>query len=87
MERKSHTNPAKPCQITPQLPFAVEPYHDLLTPAQERALAPLLEARSVAPPPVRPASPSALMHRWLRHDQHFFVCGVTSRFSPHHRIA
>jgi hypothetical protein len=38
MARKSHTNTAKPCQITPKLPFAVEPYHDLLTPAQERAL-------------------------------------------------
>jgi hypothetical protein len=35
MARKSHTNTAKPCQITPKLPFAVEPYHDLLTPAQE----------------------------------------------------
>jgi prevent-host-death family protein len=38
MARKSHTNTAKPCQITPKLPFAVEPCHDLLTPAQERAL-------------------------------------------------
>jgi hypothetical protein len=45
MARKSHTNTAKPCQITPKLPFAVEPYHDLLTPAQKRAVVALLGAQ------------------------------------------
>jgi hypothetical protein len=45
MARKSHTNTAKPCQITPKLPFAVEPNHDLLTPAQKRAVVALLGAQ------------------------------------------
>jgi hypothetical protein len=48
MARKSHTNTAKPCQIAPKLPFAVGPYHDLLTPAQERAVVALLDAHSIA---------------------------------------
>jgi hypothetical protein len=39
MARKRHTNTAKPCQITPKLPFAVESCHDLLAPAQERGRA------------------------------------------------
>jgi hypothetical protein len=56
MARKSHTNPAKPCQITPKLPFAVEPCHDLLTPAQERAVVALLEARERPTGPL-PAAP------------------------------
>ena len=41
MAAKSHRNHAKPCQIVPKLPFAVEAYHDRLTPAQERAVAAL----------------------------------------------
>jgi hypothetical protein len=47
MARKSHTNTAKPCQITPKLPFAVEPCHDLLTPAQKRAVVALLGAQKL----------------------------------------
>ena len=39
MQGKTDENPAKPCQIVPKLPFAFEPYHNLLNPAQERVLA------------------------------------------------
>jgi hypothetical protein len=63
MACKSHTNPAKPCQITPKLPFAVEPYHDLLTPAQERAVAALLEARSIAAAARQAGVPERTLHR------------------------
>jgi AraC-like DNA-binding protein len=69
MARKSHTNTAKPCQITPKLPFAVEPY--LLTPAQERAVVALLEARSIAAAARQAGIPERTLHRWLRHDTDF----------------
>ncbi len=71
MATKSHKNHAKQCQIVPKLPFAVEPYHDRLTPAQERALAALLASRSIAAAARQAGVPLHTLHRWLRHDNDF----------------
>jgi hypothetical protein len=71
MGAKTQKNNAKHCQIVPKLPFAVEPYHDRLTPAQERALAALLTSRSIAAAARQAGVPLRTLHRCLRHDKDF----------------
>ncbi len=71
MAAKSQRNHAKSCQIVPKLPFAVEAYHDRLTPAQERAVTALLGSRSIAAAARQAGVPERTLHRWLRQDKDF----------------